>query len=63
MRFGAVEIDGDIYEHDVIVVAGHVKRRKKKASRTYRGHLGHTPLSIAEPIPWKGTKVIVGTGA
>lgn len=63
VRFGIVEIDGQRYERDVMVVGGRVRRRHKKASRPLRGHYGHTPLSLAEPIPWTCQRLIVGTGA
>ncbi len=60
--FGIVEIDGRRYERDVIVTAGRVERRRKKASRPLRDRYGHTPLSLAEPIPWDCRRLIVGTG-
>lgn len=63
VRFGIVEIDGQRYERDVVVVGGRVQRRHKKASRPLRDRYGHTPLSMAEPIPWKCRRLIVGTGA
>jgi hypothetical protein len=61
--FGAVEIDGERFERDVVVERGKVGRRHKKASRLLRGQYGHTPLSLLEPIPWKCHRLIVGTGA
>ncbi len=60
--FGAVEIDGQRYERDVVVERGHVARRHKKASRPLRDTYGHTPLSLLEPIPWACRRLIVGTG-
>ena len=63
VRFGIVEIDGHRYERDVMVVGGRVRRRHKKASRPLRDQYGHTPLSLAEPIPWTCPRLIVGTGA
>ena len=63
VRFGVVEIDGRRYERDVMVVRGSVKQRHKKASRPLRDQYGHTPLSLAEPIPWACRRLIVGTGA
>jgi hypothetical protein len=62
VRFGIVEIDGKRYEHDVMVVHGRVERRHKRASRPLRDRYGHTPLSLAEPIPWTCRRLIVGTG-
>ncbi|MEH2496880.1 hypothetical protein V1294_003359 [Bradyrhizobium sp. AZCC 1678] len=36
--FGAITIDGKIYEHDVIIrLSGEVARRKKKLSKKYYG--------------------------
>jgi hypothetical protein len=62
VRFGIVEIDGKRYERDVMVVHGRVERRHKRASRPLRDRYGHTPLSLAEPIPWTCRRLIVGTG-
>ncbi len=63
VRFGEIEIDGEVVRHDVVIEGGRVKRRRKKASRPFRDTYGHTPLSVAEHIPWAGTTLIVGTGA
>ena len=60
--FGAVEVDGQRYERDVVVADGKVARRHKKASRHLRERYGHTPLSLAEPIPWGCRRLIIGTG-
>jgi hypothetical protein len=61
--FGAVEIDGRRYEHDVVIEGGRVSKRRKKASRPLRDRYGHTPLSTLEPIPWGCRRLVVGTGA
>jgi hypothetical protein len=61
--FGAIELDGRPYDHDVVVAAGAVDKRRKKASKERRGEFGHTPLTAAENIPWGGARLIVGTGA
>lgn len=63
VRFGVLEIDGRRYERDVVVLRGSVERRHKRASRPLRDRYGHTPLSLAEPIPWTCRRLIVGTGA
>ena len=63
VRFGIVQIDGRLYERDVVVVGGRVERRHKRASKPLRDRYGHTPLSLAEPIPWACRRLIVGTGA
>jgi hypothetical protein len=60
--FGSIRIDGITYEHDVVIDRGEVRKRKKKASKEFRGSFGHTPLSIQEKIPWKCQRLIVGTG-
>jgi hypothetical protein len=63
-RFGSIRIDGETFEHDVVIARGQVRKRKKKRSRPYREPFGHTPLSLAEEIPWKaGKRLLVGTGA
>ncbi len=61
--FGSIRIDGVTYEHDVVIDCGEVRKRKKKASKTYRDRFGHTPLSSKEEIPWNCHRLIVGTGA
>jgi len=61
--FGSIRIDGTAYEHDVVIDRGEVRRRKKKASKKFRGEFGHTPLSLAEKIPWKCHRLVIGTGA
>jgi hypothetical protein len=62
-EFGVIEIDGVTYEHDLVVDRGEIHRRKKKASRKFRETFGHTPLSVEENIPWKCTRLVIGTGA
>jgi hypothetical protein len=62
VKFGLIEIDGQPYDHDVVVERGQVSRRRKKASRPLRDRYGHTPLSLLEPIPWAVRRLIVGTG-
>jgi hypothetical protein len=61
--FGAIEIDGDPYDYDVVIDRGRVRKRRKKPSRAYRSWYGHTPLSVDEFIPWGGKRLIIGTGA
>ena len=62
-EFGVIDIDGVIYEHDLVVDRGEIHRRKKKASKKFRETFGHTPLSVEENIPWKCTRLVIGTGA
>ncbi len=61
--FGTIRIDGDEYERDVVINRGEVLRRKKKPSKQFRDEYGHTPLSMEEEIPWKCSRLVVGTGA
>ncbi len=61
--FGSVRVDGVTYDHDLIIDRGKIRRRKKAASRKFRGAYGHTPLSIAEHIPWRCRRLVIGTGA
>ena len=61
--FGSVRVDGVTYDHDLIIDRGKVRKRHKAASRRFRGAYGHTPLSIAEDIPWRCRRLVIGTGA
>src|SRR5258706_13822109 len=61
--FGSVRVDGVTYEHDVIIDRGKIRKRKKAASKKFRGAYGHTPLSVAEDIPWRCRRLVIGTGA
>jgi hypothetical protein len=60
--FGSIRIDGVTYEHDVVIDRGKVGRRKKKPSKKFRAAFGHTPLSLEEKIPWKCSRLVIGTG-
>jgi hypothetical protein len=61
--FGSVQIDGVTYDHDLIIDRGKIRKRKKAASRKLRDAYGHTPLSVAEDIPWRCRRLVIGTGA
>ena len=61
--FGSVRVDGVTYDHDLIIDHEKIRKRKKAASRKFRGSYGHTPLSIAEDIPWRCRRLVIGTGA
>ena len=63
VSFGLIEIDGQRFDHDVVIRRGRVEKRHKKSSRALRDRYGHTPLSLLEPIPWDCRCLIVGTGA
>jgi hypothetical protein len=60
--FGSIEVEGELYEHDVVIDRGIVRKRSKKPSKPYRDKFGHTPLSTDEALPWGGPRLIIGTG-
>lgn len=60
--FGSIRINGVTYEHDVVIDRGRVRKRKKKPSKQFRAAFGHTPLSLAEKIPWDCRRLVIGTG-
>src|SRR5262245_5180702 len=62
-EFGVIDIDGETYEHDVVLDRGAIHRRKKKPSKKFREEFGHTPLSLEEEIPWDCKCLVIGTGA
>jgi hypothetical protein len=59
--FGSIRVDGVTYDHDLIIDRGKIRKRKKAASRKFRGAYGHTPLSIEEDIPWRCRRLVIGT--
>jgi hypothetical protein len=59
--FGRITIDRVTYEHDVIIDDGRIRKRKKKASKKFRDMFGHTPLSADEEIPWRCSRLVIGT--
>ena len=61
--FGSVRVDGVTYDHDLVIDRGKIRKRKKAASRQFRDSYGHTPLSVAEDIPWRCRRLVIGTGA
>ena len=58
LGFGAIEVDGERYDHDIVIEAGQVKKRNKGLSKRFRDEYGHTPLSAEENIPWGGAVVV-----
>jgi hypothetical protein len=62
VAFGVLEVEGQQYEHDVVIDAGDVRKRRKGPSKPYRDRYGHTPLSADEDLPWGGDALIIGTG-
>lgn len=63
VEFGVLEIDGQRYEHDVVVEGGRIRKRKKGPSKPFREEFGHTPLSAEEDIPWGAPLLLIGSGA
>src|ERR1700751_1052341 len=61
--FGSIQVNGVTYDHDLVIDRGKIRKRKKAASRKFRDAYGHTPLSIAENIPWRCRRLVIGTGA
>jgi len=62
-EFGSLVIDGTEFDYDLVIDRGEIVKRKKKASKKYRSEFDHTPLSLAEKLPWKCRRLVVGTGA
>ena len=62
LGFGEIKVDGERFDHDIVIEAGEVRKRKKGASKRFREEYGHTPLSAEEEFPWGGEELIVGTG-
>jgi hypothetical protein len=62
--FGWLEIDGERYEHDVLIrLGGKVKKRKKKLSKRVFGTSHTVSLDEARHVFEKGaTRLIVGSG-
>jgi hypothetical protein len=60
--FGSIRIDGRAYDRDVVIDRGEIRKRKKGPSKELRAQYGHTPLSIAEDIPWTCGRLVIGTG-
>jgi hypothetical protein len=55
---GSVCVDGVIYDHDLIIDRGKIRKRKKAASRTFRGAYAAHPTSAAEDIPGSTSTVL-----
>lgn len=61
--FGSIVINGERFDHDMVVDHGRLRPRKKKPSKVRRAEYGHTPLTADEDLPWSGSRLIIGTGA
>jgi len=60
--FGSIRVDRTVYDHDLVIDHGKIKKRKKKPSKKYRESFGHTPLLVEEKIPWNCEQLVIGTG-
>jgi len=60
--FGKIEIDGKVYTEDIVINKGKVERRNKEVSEPLKKEYGHTPLTLAENIPWECRTLIIATG-
>ncbi len=63
-EFGSITIDGEGFEHDVIIrLDGEVKKRKKKLSKALYGTSHIVSLAEAEHVYEAGAeRLIIGTG-
>jgi hypothetical protein len=62
--FGSVTIEGEVYDHDVLIrLGGAVKKRKKKLSKAVYGTSHKISLDEAKHVHQKGAeRLIVGAG-
>ena len=60
--FGRIQVDGTVYDYDLVIDHGKIQKRKKRPSKKYRESFGHTPLSVEEDIPWNCGQLVIGTG-
>ena len=62
-RFGSITIEGDIYDHDVVIcLDGKVKKRKKKLSKSVYGKSHKVSLGKAKRIFENGAKLLIVDG-
>ena len=63
-KFGSVIIEGEVFEHDVIIrLNGQVKKRKKKLSKAIYGTSHTISLDEAQHVYQKGAeRLIIGAG-
>jgi len=63
-KFGSITVDGEIYDHDIVIrLGGSVKKRKKKLSKERYGTSHTVSVEEAEHIYDDGAEQgIVGTG-
>ena len=60
--FGSIRVDGVTYDHDLIIDRGDPQAQEGRVQEVPR-RVGHTPLSLAEDIPWRCRRLVVGAGA
>src|SRR6266851_5703061 len=61
--FLSLRIANRTYEPDLVIDGGELRDRKQMLSKKFRDDFEHTPLSIAEDIPWKCRQLISDTVA
>ncbi len=63
-QFGSITIEGDVFEHDVIIrLNGLVEKRKKKLSKAVYGTSHIISLDEAKHVYQKGVeRLIIGAG-
>lgn len=61
-EFGRIAVKGEIWEDDIVIDSGEVRKRDKGPSRPERPKYNHTPLTPKESIPWECKTLVVGTG-
>jgi hypothetical protein len=63
-RFGSVTIDGQVYEHDVLIrLGGAVEKRKKKLSKAVHGTSHIISSAEAKHVHQKGAALLlIGAG-
>jgi hypothetical protein len=62
-EFGSIRVDGTMFDHDLVIDRGEIRKRKKGPSKELRSIYGHTPLSAREDIPWECRRLVIGSGA
>jgi hypothetical protein len=63
-KFGSITIEGEKFEHDVVIrLGGRVKKRKKKLSKAVYGSSHTLSLEEAKHVYQEGAeRLIIGTG-
>jgi hypothetical protein len=63
-QFGSVTIDGNVFEHDVLIrLGGRVEKRKKKLSKAVYGTSRTISLAEARHVHQKGAvRLLIGAG-